>query len=182
MAASLANRGEAGLALPVCSFSVEPYNQIAGVGVIRGVDDEAIWNKYRDELSRYASMLVGPADAEDLLSTVVLRTLKRRRLSDLDDAKTYLYRALLNESRSLFRQRRRRPVLFMEPVLPADVEPKVLRAVMDLPNRQRAAVYLKYWRDLPVAEIALLMGCGSGSVKRYLHIARDRLREVLDDE
>ncbi|MGC2240541.1 MAG: sigma factor, partial [Acidimicrobiia bacterium] len=76
--------------------------------MIGGVDDEAVWNKYREELIRYASMLVGPADAEDLLSSVVLRVLSRRRLSDLDDPRSYLYKSVTNEARSLIRWRRRR--------------------------------------------------------------------------
>jgi RNA polymerase sigma-70 factor (ECF subfamily) len=146
------------------------------------VNDDAIWNKHRDELIRYASMLVGPDDAEDLVSTVVVRVLSRRRLADLDDARSYLFRSVLNEARSLVRRRRRRPVQREADVLPVDIEPEVLAAVLALPRRQRAAVYLTYWRDLPVAEVADLMGCRPGSVKRYLHIARNRLREVFDDD
>jgi RNA polymerase sigma-70 factor (ECF subfamily) len=158
------------------------YNQTDPVGVIRGVNDEAIWNKHREELIRYASMLVGPADAEDLLSSVVLRVLNRHSLSALDDARSYLFKSVTNEARSLVRRRKRRPVVAATEVLPADVEPEVLDAVLGLPNRQRAAVYLTYWRDLPVVEVSQLMGCSPGSVKRYLHVARKKLREVLDDE
>lgn len=150
--------------------------------MIEGVKDEAIWNKHKDELTRYASMLVGPADAEDLVSTVVVRVLNRRRLSDLEDARSYLYRSVLNEARSLVRRRRRQKLEPGFDVLPADVEPEILAAVLDLPPRQRAAVYLKYWQDLTVAETAELMGCRPGSVKRYLHIARNRLREVFQDD
>lgn len=150
--------------------------------MIVDVSDEAIWNKHRDELTRYASMLVGPADAEDLVSTVVLRILNRRRLSDLEDARSYLYRSVLNEARSLVRRRRRQRLQPGFDVVPADVEPEILSAVLDLPGRQRAAVYLSYWRDLPVADVAELMGCRPGSVKRYLHMARNRLREVFQDD
>lgn len=150
--------------------------------MIRGVNEEAIWNKHRDELIRYASMLVGPDDAEDLLSTVVVRVLSQRHLSDLDDARSYLYRSVLNEARSLVRRRRRRRYERVSVVLPVDVEPEVLAAVRALPERQRAAVYLTYWRDLPVAEVAQLMGVRPGSVKRYLHVARNRLREEFEDD
>jgi RNA polymerase sigma-70 factor (ECF subfamily) len=62
------------------------------------------------------------------------------------------------------------------------VDPGVLDAVLRLPERQRAAVYLTYWRDLPIAETAELMGCRPGTVKRYLHLARSHLREVLDEK
>jgi RNA polymerase sigma-70 factor (ECF subfamily) len=151
-------------------------------GVIRDVSDAAVWNKHREELIRYASMLVGPADAEDLVSSVVVRILSRRRLSDLDNPRSYLYRSVLNEARSLVRRRRRERLSPGSDVLPPDIEPGVLAAVVDLPERQRAAVYLTYWRDLPIAEVAELMGCRPGTVKRYLHLARSRLREVFDHD
>ena len=41
--------------------------------VYRGMTDEEIYVKYRDELIRYATVLVGPSDAEDVLSSVVTR-------------------------------------------------------------------------------------------------------------
>ncbi len=147
--------------------------------MIEDVSDSAIWNKHRDELIRYATMLVGPSDAEDLVSTVVVRILHRQGLSDLDDARSYLYRSVLNEARSLVRRRRRRRVPQGFDAQPVELDPEVLAAVLQLPERQRAAVYLTYWRDLPIAEVAQLMGCRPGSIKRYLHIARNRLREVF---
>jgi DNA-directed RNA polymerase specialized sigma24 family protein len=92
--------------------------------VIGDVSDEAIWNKYRDELIRYASMLVGPADAEDLLSTVVLRVLNRRSLTDLDDPRPFLYRGVANEARSLIRRRREAPLSRLLTSSPPTSNPK----------------------------------------------------------
>lgn len=147
-----------------------------------GVNDEAIWNKHRDELVRYAAVLVGPDEAEDLLSSVVLRILRKRRLADLDDARPYLFRGVLNEARSVMRGRSRQRLDLVRDVPPTDVDPSVLQAVVALPERQRAAVYLTYWRDLPIVETAQLMGCRPGTVKRYLHLARNRLKEVLHED
>lgn len=147
----------------------------------RGVSDADIWCRHSDELIRYATVLVGPTNAEDLVSTVVLRVLQRRSLSDLDDPRPYLFKSVLNEARSLARRNSYQAAPLHEAVPPGDVAPEVLAAVRRLPQRQRAAVYLTYWRDLPVAETANLMGCGVGTVKRYLHLARSRLREVLDE-
>lgn len=146
------------------------------------VSDAVIWNRHRDELIRYATVLVGPADAEDVLSAVVLRVLNRQSLSDLAHARSYLFQAVLNEARSVARRRSRQSSGPEIAAAPAEVEPEVLEAVLRLPERQRAAVYLTYWRDLPVAETAKLMGCRPGTVKRYLHLARSRLREVLHEQ
>lgn len=145
------------------------------------VDDSAIWAKHKEELVRYATMLVGPDHAEDVLSTVVERVLRRRgSLSSLDDPRPYLFRSVLNESRGLLRRRRVDP--WPEEVVAETVEhrPDVALAVGRLPDRQRAAVYLTYWRDLPVREVAELMGCRPGTVKRYLHLSRRKLGEVLE--
>jgi len=72
-----------------------------------GVDDAAIWRKHKEELIRYATILVGADHSEDVLSTVVERILRRHgSLSHLDDARPYLFRAVLNESRAVNYPRR----------------------------------------------------------------------------
>jgi len=145
------------------------------------MDDAAIWRKHKEELIRYATVLVGVDYAEDVLSTVVERVLRRSgSLVVLDDARPYLFRAVLNESRGVLRRSRVTPWErdFVEDSI--GFRPDVALAVGALPERQRAAVYLTYWRDLPVTEVADLMGCRPGTVKRYLHLSRNRLKEVLE--
>ncbi len=145
------------------------------------MDDEEIYRKNRDDLIRYATVLVGPTAAEDVVSTVVLRVLARRRLVDLDDARAYLFRAVLNESRTRL-TRRRSPLTITDkadaPVV--DTEPEVLVAVLALPAQQRAATYLVYWAGMSVAETSTLMGIRPGTVKRYLHLARRSLKGELN--
>jgi RNA polymerase sigma factor (sigma-70 family) len=53
-------------------------------------------------------------------------------------------------------------------------------ALNQLGARQRAAVVLRYFADLPLAEIAAVMGCATGTVKATLHQALDRLRIELE--
>ncbi len=144
------------------------------------MNDTTIWRKHKDDLIRYATMLVGPDQAEDVLASVIERVLRRRgSLDDLDDARPYLYRAVLNESRNAIRQRSRPAPWASDVDFPPEVRPDVVAAVASLPERQRAAVYLTYWRDLSIAEVAQLMGCRPGTVKRYLHLARTRMKETL---
>ena len=47
--------------------------------------------------------------------------------------------------------------------------------VRALPRRQREAVTLHYLVDLPVAEVARLMGCREGTVKAHLTSAFSRI-------
>lgn len=59
----------------------------------------------------------------------------------------------------------------------------VRAAVAALPERQRAALALRYYADLPVAEAARAMGCAEGTVKALTHQAIGALREAgLTDE
>lgn len=138
-----------------------------------------LYLKLRSDLLRYATSLVGSSQAEDVVSTVVLRTIRRQPLNDLEKPFAYLMKGVLNEARSIWR--RNAPVS-LDGIdvgrLPDEVV-ETLDAVWQLPVRQRAAVYLFYWEDRPVDEIAELMGISPGAVKRYLHNSRRRLKDQL---
>lgn len=145
------------------------------------MDDETIYRKNRDDLIRYATVLVGPAGAEDVVSVVVLRILAKRRLQDLEEPRAYLFRAVLNECKTRL-SRRRTPLSITEVGVPTESpQPHVMQAVLDLPPQQRAATYLVYWAGMTIAETAGLMEIRPGTVKRYLHLARRTLKGVLDE-
>lgn len=153
---------------------------VCGVGM-DGSDSE-IFRKHKDDLVRYAAALVGPDAAEDVVSAVVVRLLERRSLSDLDDARPYLFKAVLNQARNVAGRRRSVAGLvdIEEPPL-AEPRPEVFEAVLSLPLRQRAATFLIYWADMSIAEASELMGARPGTVKRYLHLARRSLKGVLHE-
>ena len=56
------------------------------------------------------------------------------------------------------------------------------RAIAALPERQRTTVYLHYYLDLPVREVAQVLGCADGTVKSTLHDARRALARRLEDD
>ena len=58
----------------------------------------------------------------------------------------------------------------------------VRTAVAALPERQRAALVLRYYADLPVAEVAEVLRCAPGTVKSLTYKAVASLRRRLDDE
>jgi RNA polymerase sigma factor (sigma-70 family) len=55
----------------------------------------------------------------------------------------------------------------------------VRQALARLPRQQRAVLVLRYFEDLPEAEIAALLGCSPGSVKTHAHRGLRTLRELL---
>jgi RNA polymerase sigma-70 factor (ECF subfamily) len=146
------------------------------------VYDGEIWIKHKDDLVRYAAVLVGPDEAEDVVSTVVVRVLNRGALADLEDARKYLFRAVLNECKTRGGRRKvRLRVVDLPQPPPPDPQPEVFDAVLALPVGQRAATFLVYWADLSIGEAARMMGTRPGTVKRYLYLARGKLKGVLDE-
>ena len=52
-------------------------------------------------------------------------------------------------------------------------------ALARLPARQRAVLVLRYWADLPVAEVADILGCSEGTVTSTGSRAAARLAQAL---
>jgi len=150
------------------------------------MDAAEAYRRYSGDLIRFATGIVGPGDAEDAVSNAMVKVLRSPTWARVDNPRSYLYRAVLNEARSLYRSRSRRRareerVATPGVVPPEDrVRPEVLDAVRALSPRQRAVVVLTYWEDLDEASVARRLGIGAGSVRRHLGRARAHLREVLD--
>ncbi len=63
----------------------------------------------------------------------------------------------------------------------SDLGADVLSAVGRLPMRQRAAVVLHYYEDLPAEEVAQVMGCSPSTARVHLHRARQALEKSLGE-
>ena len=147
---------------------------------------EEAYEKYSEELIRFATGLVGPSDAGDLVMDAMMRCIYSSRWPSVRNARAYLHQAVLRQARNHHRttmRRRAREAAAAPPEATEamDVRPEVLQAVARLSMRQRAVIFLTYWSDLHPANVAELLGIGEGSVKRHLARARVRLKDMLDD-
>ena len=61
-------------------------------------------------------------------------------------------------------------------------DPELRAALVRLSPRQRAVVVLHYLEDLPMREVAELIGCSEATGFVHLHAARKRLAELLSEE
>jgi RNA polymerase sigma factor (sigma-70 family) len=148
--------------------------------------DEEIYRKYADDLVRFATGLVGPFDAPDVVTDACLRSFRSGSWPTVTNHRAYLYRSVLNQARSHHRSTLRRRAREMRAATPEtavnpDVDVDVLEAVSRLSVQQRASVVLTYWEDLAPGEVGSRLGISEGSVKRHLARARARLKELLDD-
>lgn len=148
--------------------------------------EAALYESHQVELTRFATALVGPTDAPDVVSDAVDSLLRSGKLQQADSPVALLYRAVVSKARShqrSFYRRRARERRFATELVTHDPElhPEVVDAVVRLSPQQSACVYLTYWEDLTPSGVAERLGIGEGTVKNYLARARARLREVLDE-
>lgn len=139
--------------------------------------DEELYRQMRLRLVRYASVLVGPDDAADVVSDAVISAMTHRSWSTANKP-AYLYRSVTNAARmhmrtAMRRRERERRVAPPEAVFDEHSDIDMIRAVARLSVRQRGCVYLMYWEQATVPEIADRLGIGEGSVRRHLARARD---------
>jgi RNA polymerase sigma-70 factor (ECF subfamily) len=151
--------------------------------------DREIYEEVRGSLMRFAASLVGADDADDVVSEAVVRTLRAGPLASLDDPRAYLMQAVLNTARDRGRRMTReraavaRHAGMREAVPLVSVEsPELTETVMRrLPVRQRAAVFLVYFEDMAPSDAAHLLGVRPATLRRYLLLARRKLRGWLDE-
>jgi RNA polymerase sigma-70 factor (sigma-E family) len=144
-------------------------------------------------LLRYATVVTcDPHLAEDITQEVLVRAQARwQRIAQLDAPERYVKRMVLNEFLSWRRLRAARVVPLAREQLDSFVKPApdpaaarderdaMLRLIAALPPRQRAAVALRFYEDLPDHEIADLLGCRSVTVRSLVSRALATLRRSL---
>lgn len=149
-----------------------------------GMNNEEIYRSYAEELTRYATGLVGPFDAADVVTDACLKAFSSKSWPDVLNRRAYLYRTVFTVAKdhhrsTLSRRLREMKTAKSESVTPQYIDVDVLRAVERLSMQQRAAVLLTYWADLPPEAVADRMGISTGAVKSHLARARKRLQEWL---
>ena len=87
-------------------------------------------------------------------------------------------RRLGRETKALLRLRGRE----LPPAESATPDPELWAAIRALPTRQAQVIVLSVVEDLPAAEVAGILGCGSETVRTHLRRAKARLAELLEEE
>jgi RNA polymerase sigma-70 factor (ECF subfamily) len=147
---------------------------------------EAAYRRHSDELIRYATVLVGPDDASDVVTDAMVRVFASD-VSAVTNLRAFLFRAVhhraVDHQRASSR-RRGREASYQAQRSASTVElvaADARAALAVLSVQQRTVVFLTYWADQTPADIAEVLDVSEGTVRKQLARARARLREVLDD-
>lgn len=167
---------------------------------------EWVWNRGATrEFERFAAevsesllytgfqMTDNAKDAEDLVQETLLKVARRwHRVGPMNHPAAYARRVLINLILDdAGRRARRRTELQPHEVDEAadETAARALREVDDLAEfswalaqltaRQRAVLVLRYWSDLPVAEVAEILCCTEGTVTSTASRAAARVAEIL---
>ncbi len=173
----------------ICESPMSRSMSIDAAGAEEAVRDA--FERHYAPLLRLCFLLSGRRElAEDLVQDAFVRSIPRIGSLEREAVGPYLRRVAVN----LWKNRLRRLAVearswtrHEEPSVHPDVEDPggrdvLWEAVKSLPDRQRACIVLRYWEDLPVAEVAQVLGCSTGTVKSHTSRAVARLRREIGDE
>lgn len=143
-------------------------------------------------LKRHAFLLCGDESlAEDLVQEALVRAFSRPlHRPRPGTAEAYVRKVMVNlfidQSRRRARWTKAAPLLPRAEPVPdiaeqVAIRDAVLTAMDGLSPRQRACVVLRFYEDLPVAEVAQVLGVQAGTASRHLSEAVTRLGELMTD-
>lgn len=141
-------------------------------------------------LLRTAYLLVGDHQlAEDLLQEALIKTfIAWPKLRDPAKVDAYARRTIVTTAISWRRRRsfHEHPVDVLPDASGVADQVEIVATHRDLiahlrglPPRQRAAIVLRFYEDLSVAQTAEVMGCSVGAVKSHVSIGVGKLRERM---
>jgi RNA polymerase sigma-70 factor, ECF subfamily len=163
-------------------------------------DQEAfaeLYEKYFDKIYRYIVFKIGDKfEAEDMTQQVFLKVLRSIRSFKWQEApfSAWLYRIAHNQIVDHLRQHTRRPTSQLEEAVTdckqtetspqqlietrLDME-ELVTAAKKLTPAQNEVIALRFSSDLPIAEVARLMGKSQGAIKALQHSAILALRRIM---
>jgi RNA polymerase sigma-70 factor (sigma-E family) len=152
-----------------------------------------LYVRHADGAARLAYLLIGDRFvAEDIVQDAFVRVAGRLvHLRDPNAFDAYLRRTVVNLSRSQLRRRRvERTYLKREegtaeaarsarPAYAFEEREVLWEAMARLSGRQRAAIVLRFYEDLPEHEVAEILRCRPGTVKSLVSRGLEALRTQM---
>lgn len=147
----------------------------------------ALYDRLGARLLAVARGLAGAhADAEDLVQQTFLDLYRSRRaLARARDVESYAFASLRHRAAAALRRQRSVP-LEVEPVredlAPREEDPRLVRALDDLPREQREALELRTAGGLTFEQLGRVLGVSADTAASRVRYALERLRRSLGAE
>jgi RNA polymerase sigma-70 factor, ECF subfamily len=145
----------------------------------------SLYEESRPLLYRAAALMVGGAEAEEIVQETFERAMRNPSFFD-EVREPVAWLRTVSARRALGRLRRHHLwERLLVRLAPADSTAEVWEradlavALKNLPPRERVAVVLRYYQDASYEEIAEALGTATSSVGPMLSRARARIREAL---
>lgn len=123
------------------------------------------------------------ADVEDVFQEVFLKLLQNNVTFESEEhKKAWLCRITINKCKDICKSFFRRNVCSIEDMeLPFEdpAESEVMTAVLSLPAKYKDVIYLFYYEEYTVQQMAKIMGQKENTIYSNLHRARELLRKKL---
>jgi RNA polymerase sigma factor (sigma-70 family) len=145
---------------------------------------ETVYRSRYPAFVRVATAIVGDADqARDAVHDGFVRAVRHRRRFRGESLEGWIWRIVVNAARRRRADERRAHIEAPSAQPGLSSENGDLRAlVAALPERQRIALFLRYYADLDYRSIADALGVKPGTVAAHLHAAHETLRGQLQEE
>lgn len=146
-------------------------------------DIERVFHQYADLIYRLAfSQTQNKNDADDVFQEVFLRYMKRAKpFESGEHEKAWLIRVTINCSKKLWSSAWFRHTVGLDEnmVFEMPEENEIYRVLLQLPQKYRTVIHLFYYEDMPVAQMAGILGMKESAVRTRLTRARNLLRTKL---
>ena len=148
---------------------------------------EELFAAHHERLFRALYLIVGSShEAEELMQDAFLSVLER--WDRIENPVGYLYRTAINASRSRFRRltmaakRTIAPGEPKDPFAAADLRDELVRALKDLPERQRAALVLVDLLDYSSEDASKVLGITPATVRSLASHGRAAMKVQMETD
>jgi RNA polymerase sigma-70 factor (ECF subfamily) len=140
-------------------------------------------DRFRSFLLPVTAMLGDGEAALDVVQDAFALALRRRNtFRGEGNLEAWVWRIVINSARD-WQRANRSPSRDLAPerdiTAPRDPDHLMQQSLLDLPERQRLTVFLRYYADLSYEQIAEVLGVKSGTVAASLNAAHASLRQRL---
>ena len=154
----------------------------------------ALIEKYQERLYWHIRrMIIDHDDTDDILQNVFVKTWKGLpNFREDSNLYTWLYRIATNESITFINKKKKENNISIDDesyqlhagkadyLMDCDeIQEKLEKALLTLPEKQRAVFHMKYYEDMKYTQISEVVGTSVGALKASYHIAVKKIENYL---